>query len=111
MLDNGHEDGGVRAFAETCFENGEIAEMFVVPGLSEVGDFQRVVCVFGNDFDIVTDAEIALECFYKADAAILELLVANHLDLECILDCFKNGCRGSRNDEIVVVDDGGENVG
>ena len=70
-----------------------------------------MVCIFGNDVDIVTDAEIALECFYKADAAILELLVANHLDLECILDGFKNRCRGSRDDKVIVVDDCRENVG
>ena len=60
MLDDGHEDCGVRAFAETCFENGEVAEMFVVPGLSEVGDFQRVVGIVGFDDGIVTGAEIAL---------------------------------------------------
>ena len=64
MLDDGHEDCGVGAFAEACFEDREVAEMFVVPGLSDVGDFQRVVGIVGFDDCFVTGTEIALQCLY-----------------------------------------------
>lgn len=56
MVDDGHEDGRIRALAEACFKDGQVAKMFAVPALSVVCDFQCVVRVFGNDFDIVTDA-------------------------------------------------------
>ena len=56
MVDDGHEDCRIRAFAEACFKNGEIAKVLTVPAFSVVCDFQRVVRIFGNDFDIVADA-------------------------------------------------------
>ena len=59
-MDDGHENGRIRAFAEACFKHRQVAKVFAVPALSVVCDFQRVVRVFGNDFDIVADAEIAL---------------------------------------------------
>ena len=59
-MDDGHENSGVRAFAEACFKHRKIAKVFAIPALSVVCDFQRVVRVFRNDFNIVTDAEIAL---------------------------------------------------
>ena len=60
MVDDGHENGRVRAFAKASFKHGQVAKVFAVPAFSVVCDFQCVVRVFGNDFDIVTDAEIAL---------------------------------------------------
>ena len=70
-----------------------------------------MVSVFGNDFDVVADAEIALQRFCESDAPVPEFLVTDHLDLERVLDFFENRCRGSCDDEIVIVDDGGEDVG
>ena len=56
MVDDGHEDGGVRAFTDTCFKYRKIAKVFAIPAFSVVCDYERVVCIFGNDVDIVTDA-------------------------------------------------------
>ena len=39
MLDDGHEDGGVRAFAEACFEDREVAKVFIIPAFSVVCDY------------------------------------------------------------------------
>ena len=69
-----------------------------------------MVGIFGNDVDIVTDAEIALERFCETNSSVLEFLVANHLDLELVLDRFKNGRCGARDNQVVVVDDCGEYV-
>ena len=52
-----------------------------------------------------------MQRFCEADAPVPKFLVADHLDLERVLDFFENRCRGSRDDEIVIIDDGGEDVG
>ena len=60
MVYDGHEDGRVRALAQACFKNGQIAKMLVVPRLPGIGDFQGMVGSVGFDDGFIAGAKIAL---------------------------------------------------
>ena len=103
MVDEGHENGRIRAFAEACFENGEVAKVFVVPGLSCIGYNERLVCAVGDDGRFVSDTEIAWQRLDQANPAILEFLVSNHLYLKRVFDGFENRSCRILDDVVVVV--------